>query len=660
MDYISKARQPHLTLDNRARLCSYAITKALWGTESYVVGQSWFQALRSAVAKTLVLDKGHSNSNVACMLLSKFVIDPELYHIKQCVRTCRNMLVSVPCEQQRNFFRVVSRHTTRHHEVWGPAGALAYNLSKLSWSLTADGVIHTDTLISYHLLHSSQEHLWDALEQAWLRHMVQCQLHRPEWTNLPVPDRRATIHCIAQAPQEQHKTIAQAITGSSMLASQIQHFGDTTENCALCDLPDSYVHRTLECTATADVARFAATNQVPDSFQVAMVAPTFGKQSIPRAELQAALAVATLNVPAALWTDSQYVCDVVRLLKITSDPVVLHTRRNYDVLRILWNHVRRPDFQVHKIKAHSLNLREDTHVDTWHKLGNHAADLAAKQFLHHLHRTYPLNLASDHLDTQTHRCKAWYTYLHQLQIDRAKLFQQLPVPLPVGNRHATWTEQYASLQTWVPHNSWAFSNDPEYQDLLQYCVWGSQYSNLLLSWFALLQWPDGDDACDPYGLGVTWSELALSFLISTQFGIIVNRGGQHADFRPEIVPPNVPQVVWSIQVASFERAVRSLQAKIPVPMFPDNRTLAKSYKVLGGDLCKHGLSTRPSFPHQSQVVTSLTDFIAQERVQDAIVHVPTVPQLTPLVTSEPFALDAADERNGWNERINRARRHRQA
>eukprot|EP00438_Fugacium_kawagutii_P013031 Skav221408 [mRNA] locus=scaffold1621:155055:160175:+ [translate_table: standard] len=759
LDYIKKARQSQLTLDNRARLCYYAVIKALWGTESYVVGQSWFNALRSAIAKTLIIDKHHSNSHLACMLLSKFVLDPELYHIQQCIRTNRNMLIDQPAEVQFAFFAAVSQHSTRHQHVWGPAGTLAYALGKLSWQMSSDGTVHTDTLLQLHLLHSSQEDLLFHLEQAWLRHMVQCHLPRPEWAQLPTPDRASTLHCIRQLPDDHHKVVSMAITGTSMLASQIKHFGDGDDTCALCGQIDSYTHRALECSATSDVRerwhdlvetydelnkchvdlpvvyqhpedsfhqwffhqrpcpdptsetvrqieqivaehgivefytdgscsnptlpscrraafavilahpclpaeqqeyinRFAATGKVPDAFQVCMVAETRGKQSIPRAELQAAQAVAMLSCPACFWTDSQYVVDIIHLLQTATSLEALHKRKNYDILRELWHHVRRPDFQVRKVKAHSLNIAHDTRIDSWHKLGNHAADLAAKHFLDHLQRNHPLQLDSVGLLADKQRCLQWYRYLHDLQIERAKLFQQDVPGSPTGTRLAPWQQQFDMLKTWTPASSWHFDNLSDYQEHLGTCVWGSQYADLILQWFSHVHWPTNPEDYDPHGLGVTWNELTLSFVISTQHGVVVNSGGQHADFRPTLVPPNMPGVAWTLQVSSFERAVRNVQSKVSAAMFPDVRALAKSYKILGGEHAKHGLAARPQFPFQSQVADLLAAHIADTRNRPAEILVPHIPIETPICNAKTYDQDREDTERGWQYRVYRARQRR--
>lgn len=754
LQYIKKARQPSLSLDSRAKLCSYALSKALWGTESYVVGKSWLNELRSAIAKTLVLDKQHSNSHLACMLLSKHITDPTLYHIVQCIRACRNMVNTLSPEEQANFYRMASQHTCRHSEVWGPAGTLAYNLSRIGWKLLPTGVIDTDTQVQFHLLHSCRQHLLTYLEQAWMRHLTQCELHRPEWTHLPTPDRQATLKCYATSPASTHETTACVLAGTSMLASQIKHFGETTENCELCGEPDGYVHRALECSATADIranhpditheaaaldpcfvhlpvvydspyadfhafyfqhvtapsttpeaqslidlaisttsplqvftdgtcdfphipqrrrAGFAAViqrdlpdfqkreqiiqfrtnNTIPAANLVATLGEVPGKQHIGRAELAAIGAVAAWQCPVDLWTDSQYAQDTIALLQRTEEITLLHTRPNYDLLRPIWQHVRRSSFRVHKIKAHALDCDHDPLDVTWAKLGNEAADRAAKQFLEHLHRQHPLDLQPHEHNTQVARCHAWYAYMHDLQVARAKLFQQDAAPQPMGHARATWDDHLHLMKTWEPPNFWTFDYHQQYDSVLADCVWGSQYTDLLLQWISQVAWPVDLADQEPYNLGITWYELAVSFSMYTQSGITVNAGGQHQDFRPFQVPVNSPEVPWSTQVQSFERALNNIQQQLVDRLYPDGRTMAKGIRVLGASHAKHGLHARPRFPFQTEVCNSIQEHMSRVQADPTLTSGPEIPLCTPRTITRIFEQDRLDRETGWHLRVAR-------
>eukprot|EP00438_Fugacium_kawagutii_P019979 Skav228573 [mRNA] locus=scaffold1368:98412:103832:- [translate_table: standard] len=760
LDYIRKSAQPTLSLDSRARLCAYAVTKALWGTESYVVGQSWFTALRSAIAKTLIIDKSHSNSHLACALLSKHLEDPELYHLKQCIRSCRNMIIYQPEQYRQTFFRMVAHHNRKHTSVWGPAGALAWNLGKLGWNLRSDGLIETDTTVSFHLTDCSLKCLMRYLDHAWMKHLVQCELQRPEWTQLPVPDREATLSCLNTTAHPQ--TIAQFLTGASMLARQVQHVPAAqayydTDKCALCGEEDTYEHRALQCTSLAHVRsrypdlcelmadlnvchvnlpvvyedphydfnvcyfqhrpapslspdmldllgtleqqhgtvtcytdgscdhpnqpvsrratyavvvdtmmpdslkdhaidRFVATGTIPDAFQVCLLGEVAGTQSIPRAELQAIINIASTALNVHAWTDSAYSLDMIELVRCTPDVRFLHSLPNYDLLLQLWNCVRRPTFTAGKVPAHALNPASDPQVLTWRKLGNEAADRAAKGFLQHVHRTYPLELSPLRRQQDIKRCHLWYDYLHELQVERAKLFQQQDSTAPIGDDNLTWEDQFLLLQHWTPEPSVQYVTPVDADEVLDNYVWGSQYGDLLLRWLATLHWPSTLDACDPCGLGVTWYELLMSFQYSTQYGTVINTGTQHAGFQPTRIEPNHPDIPWSKQVTSFEKALSCLQGWFDDPLYPSERHMSSAFRLLGGTHAKHGLKYRPMYPYQERIVQDLHRHLERLQLNPNTSGGPTIPELEPWITWRHFPQDQLDSQAGWSVRINRARR----
>eukprot|EP00438_Fugacium_kawagutii_P024138 Skav222774 [mRNA] locus=scaffold600:399687:405058:- [translate_table: standard] len=660
--FIHKARQYDLHLNSRAKLCQWALTKALWGTETYVVGASWLTALRSAVAKTLVMEKSHSNSYIACTLLSKHVQDPELMVIWQSIRACRNLLMSQPQIVRDQFCRHAARHSRRHFEVWGPAGALSYNLARIGWSLLADGTIDTDTSVQFHLLWDSQTCIRRYLDHAWTKHMTQTCLQRPEWTQLPVPDRRRTITILDKSEHLNRRVLAQAITGASMLASQLTHFTDRDPFCALCGEPDTHHHRLFACSSTADVRlRFpeliahaeerhschvdlpvlflppdvdfatwyyqqrpapvmsdqamhlleqlaTATPEVqfytdgsclrpesllfrragfsvvvqqhitdaekqvaiqqyvqdktlPDAFQVLLLGEVKGTQNIARAELTAMCEVAELPCGACVHTDSTYALNLLTQVKQESCVERLHALPNFDLIMRLWTHARRSDFRAAKVKAHDLQVATDPWPLTWQKLGNEAADLAASTFVKHIDRQLPVYTEETQQDYQddAYWYPIWLQYLHDLQIARAQMFQQQPEAAVTGSARLPWEQQIRVLQQWSPPTGYHISCSDQDISILHRSIWGIQYSVSILEWLALLRWPATDQDADPLQAGVSWYELAISFLWCTQRGIMINTGGQGKHFAPSLVDLNNPDVEWNLQ--ALKRQVIRIEAE---------------------------------------------------------------------------------------------------
>eukprot|EP00438_Fugacium_kawagutii_P024492 Skav209991 [mRNA] locus=scaffold1046:612933:613742:- [translate_table: standard] len=255
------------------------------------------------------------------------------------------------------------------------------------------------------------------------------------------------------------------------------------------------------------------------------------------------------------------------------------------------------------------------------------------------------------------RCKLWYRYMHDLQVNRAILFQQDLPDAPVGNRAETWEQQFSTLQNWQPTRTWQFMYHDQYDHLLDTYVWGSAYADALLQWLSMLHWPQ-EGHLDPHGNGISWYELALSFVMTCQCGIMVNGGGQHGAFRPLLQPPGSCEVPWNSQVKSFEKAIQALQKLVDTQLHPDDRCMVNSIRILGASHKKHGLASRPHFPHQHTVAAAIRTHMETYRDAQTFDHCPSVPEVLPLVQMRTFAMDLEDERLGWDRRVQRQRRRR--
>lgn len=125
------------------------------------------------------------------------------------------------------------------------------------------------------------------------------------------------------------------------------------------------------------VNQFLHTQKIPSTFKVVGVGECRGEQTIPRAELQAVLAVANCKIPCEIYSDSQYVIDLVSKLSKYPDISAFHKSRNFDLLAVFWKNLQEGYVQLRKVKAHSFS--EDDDIETsFCRLGNMAADLAAK------------------------------------------------------------------------------------------------------------------------------------------------------------------------------------------------------------------------------------------------------------------------------------------
>lgn len=231
---IHRLRRTRTNLQVRAQICADAcLSKALFATMTYHVGNPWIKELRSLIAKTLVPDRRNSNPFLATQLLSPFVRDPELYLIIESIRSVRRFLTTIEYEQQQAFFYFVSRHSGSHHEVFGPAGALRANLLRIGWQIDQQGWLQTDSQVQFHLLQDNLPDIVAFLDHCWMKHVMQCRITRKEWQQFPIPDRVATTRLLSKMTPNQQQVLATQITGAYMLGQQRLHIEDAVEECAL-------------------------------------------------------------------------------------------------------------------------------------------------------------------------------------------------------------------------------------------------------------------------------------------------------------------------------------------------------------------------------------------------------------------------------------------
>ena len=243
-------------LDTKAVIAQAAcVTKALYGTHCYVASESTLAQLRSALADVLVGDHRNVNPYLACTVLTKHVIDPELYVIKQALVFAREFLVQASEATRHEFLQVVASPHHRSVTVMGPAGALAIYLARVGWKLTRHGVLLVDAFFELHLIHSPLEDILEALHQAWMEHVAIQVSSRKGYKGMPIIDVFATHQMMAQLPDRTKNIAAVVLTGGYMLQQQKHKFdSDVPDICQYCEEDvDSHTRRLLQCPLTAPV-----------------------------------------------------------------------------------------------------------------------------------------------------------------------------------------------------------------------------------------------------------------------------------------------------------------------------------------------------------------------------------------------------------------------
>ena len=409
-------------------------------------------------------------------------------------------------------------------------------------------------------------------------------------------------------------------------------------------------------TCSGIVKQFQHTQKLPDTFQVFTTGPCSDFQSIPRAELLAAMVLMVQGLNTILYTDSQYVIDVCSRLGYVLDIAQIQTWANFDILKKIWICLQTGLTKLQKVKAHAIQSTDPPNIDTFNKIGNHAADTAAKAALQHLDDTSPMHGNFDEYQQHQKMVMLQMQFRHTLQIARAKCFQQQEI--------STNPTAFSNFQNKLDHlynlrheNGTRYTFTAEDFDRVQSSLWGTTVSHRILTWLSLLQWPAIPERSGAQG--VTWFELAVNFQTVMQCGLVVNIGTTGNKFLPMQLGLHSHEYPYSKQVAAFERAITTIATLLQKEILPIRRQLSSSLRLLGSTHGRQGILDRPQMPYQAQTLDSIkTHFNNNSGITPETP--PEIPEMTPHTIIEEHITDIED-RPDWTQRIrkyNAARRRR--
>eukprot|EP00435_Cladocopium_sp_Y103_P010442 s2088_g2.t1 len=258
---LDRLRKSDLPVQDKAYVAMAAgVTKALYGTHMYLVGEEYFSQLRSKIATALLGPHHNIQSHLACSCLSPTLVDPELWVIQNAIKEARLFLLEAAPDLASLFLRMAANHRVRYNLIVGPAMALSAYLAKLGWTLNQNGAIQCTQFNHLHLIHCNQDQLMLAAERAWMDHVSLSVSNRHHLRNLPRIDNRATIKIFQQVPPDRQRSVGLDICMGYMLNDQKSHFDASQDPaCQFCAQPDTVQHRVLHCEATQVVrAKFPA------------------------------------------------------------------------------------------------------------------------------------------------------------------------------------------------------------------------------------------------------------------------------------------------------------------------------------------------------------------------------------------------------------------
>ena len=172
-------------------------------------------------------------------------------------------------------------------------------------------------------------------------------------------------------------------------------------------------------------------------------------------------------------------------------------------------------------------------------------------------------------------------------------------------------------------------------------------------WLKLLRWPD--DTPENYGKpedwGISWFELTISFIISSQlyFPIRVQGLGSasvYADYHsPECLIQHPKKRAAYVQTFCLHKLVSALQTASGVQLFPKfNKSKCRSLQRLGFSEKHTGIPCRPIFPHQEATMRYVWQYL-QTIGHGGYLNKPLdVPKIDPILPVCPFSEIPPDQR----------------
>eukprot|EP00438_Fugacium_kawagutii_P009093 Skav206636 [mRNA] locus=scaffold166:28795:33171:- [translate_table: standard] len=346
---------------------------------------------------------------------------------------------------------------------------------------------------------------------------------RPDWV----------FHPIAKLPAQHHVYMAciQALT----YTPDVQHIADLPVHPRFytdgaCENPTISQYRraswsvTLDCSIDAEeraasLQACTPSQSMPPQFRCAMVGLTKGQQCIARSELFAVVKACEIvafhqhTTGATIYTDSQYVINVVRFLR-TGRRLEWHKLANRDLVQQMASLLDQREFTFVKLKSHRAFSEAVDSEDLWNILGNFLADRAATEALKHVPTEF-LAFRDEVLRDfhwEMERLDKVYKFILELNLARVELVNRnssqvrqaqcgISHYLDLKQQDFTGVQQTVLPELSVEHAAC--------------CLQGANLAMNIYRWAATLQWPDEQSATPQQKLGITWLELLFNFYIVT-------------------------------------------------------------------------------------------------------------------------------------------------
>ena len=225
---------------------------AFYGLAVLPLGATHFDHLRPLCADSL-FGKSASRNSAISLIAAPAALDPFEYAVVSVLRTVKRFLFQLEDHQADLFYFLASRHDAIAAHCHGPAGVLAYWLSKLGWQIDKWGHIHVHAFHKVSLKLTSMPSLARWVRNEWQKEVFQFHCSRASIRHLQF-DMFATRKLIGELQPSHQPSIVLEIAGAFQTEQQKRKWAsDTTGSCVHCGQPDTRFHRLYTCPATADL-----------------------------------------------------------------------------------------------------------------------------------------------------------------------------------------------------------------------------------------------------------------------------------------------------------------------------------------------------------------------------------------------------------------------
>ena len=386
----------------------------------------------------------------------------------------------------------------------------------------------------------------------------------------------------------------------------------TTRHAGFAVVADVATHPMHRQTA---VAQFRRTGQQPTTLVTLVAAFLQGEQDIHRAELAGVVYTCERFSNTHVLTDSQITLYLATRC-LEGEPLSAFAMMdNYDLIERLWTSLKHGRRSFQKIKAHeTLEQIPDTQV--YPHLGNKQAKDAAIDVTTNAAPQFQAILARHHKHITAHQQRLKELFQFHLSAHRQRALAeaqakgQARVDTPARQIDRIALAEYAVHSPWTPktirvHQLGDFAG-------------GLAFAKIILQWAQQLKWPSGPDQHDLQDLGITWAELAISFMCTMQIFIPVARQVQ-AGHQELFMPLTIDEVkAHHIRLSDisemFSVLVYQVAEFLDVEMWPPvPKRMIRSLYVQGALQQTHGYIWRPEIPSQQQVTQAMDRYLRRFR-----------------------------------------------